>query len=155
MAGMQGLGRVFNVVPISTAGGAISMRDCSAISFVTTGSSAVATLTIATSFGGTYRAGSFFSPAWAPITTVYCNTSTTGTVAWTKGTITAASTFTHGSTTGLTASTTASIFTLFGSQMPAGYDYVKCTVTGSGIGAAITHDLTVQRAPANLAILSA
>ena len=70
-------------------------------------------------------------------------------------TITAAATFTHGSTTGLTASTTASVFTLFGSQMPAGYNYVKCTVTGSGIGAAILHDLTVQRGPANLQTISA
>lgn len=154
MAGMQGLGKVFNVVPVCTAGGAISMRDCSAISFVITGSTAVPTLTIATSFGGTYRAASFFTPAWAPIATVYWSTLTTGTTAWNKLAITAAATFTLGTTTGLTTATSA-VFTVFGSQMPAGYSYIKCTVTGSGIGAAILHDLTVQRAPANLAIVGA
>ena len=154
MAGMEGLGRLFNVVPVCTAGGAMSMRDCSAISFVITGSTAVPTLTIATSFGGTYRAYSFFTPNWVPITRVYWTTSTTGTVAWSKATITAASTYTHGTTTGLTTAT-ASVFTIFGSEMPAGYDYLKCTVTGSGIGAAILHDLTVQRAPASLAIVGA
>ena len=155
MAGMQGLGKVFDIMPISTSGNAINMDNCSAVSFVTTGSTAVATLTVATSFGGTYRAGSYFTAAWAPIVIVYCNLQTNGTAGWNKATITAAATFTHGSTTGLTASTTASVFTLFGSQMPAGYNYVKCTVTGSGIGAAILHDLTVQRGPANLQTISA
>lgn len=149
MAGMEGLGRVFNVVPVCTAGGAINMTGCSAISFVITGSTAVPTLTIATSFGGSYT-----STGFAPITRVYWTTSTTGTVAWSKATITAANTYTHGTTTGLTTAT-ASVFTVLTSQMLAGYDYIKCTVTGSGIGAAILHDLDVQRAPANLAILSA
>ena len=154
MAGMEPLGKIFNVVPVCTAGGAISLSSCSAISFVITGSTAVPTLTIATSFGGTYRAYSYFSPNWVPITRVYWTTSTTGTVGWSKATITAAATFTLGTTTGLTTAT-AAVFTVFGSQMLAGYDYIKCTVTGSGIGAAILHDLTVQRAPANLAILGA
>ena len=154
MAGMEGLGRVFNIVPISTGGPAINVAGASAVSFITTGSTAVATLTVATSFGGTYRAASFFSPAWAPITRVYWSTATDGTVAWAKATITAAATFTHGTTTGLTTAI-GSVFTIFTSQMPSGYDYIKCTVTGSGIGAAVLHDLTVQRAPANLALISA
>lgn len=154
MAGMDGLGRVFNIVPISTAGPAINLSGASAVSFVTTGATAVATLTIATSFGGTYRAGSFFSPAWAPISRVYWSTATDGTVAWSKATITAAATFTHGTTTGLTTAV-GSVFTIFGSELPDGYSYIKCTVTGSGIGAAILHDLNVQRTPANLALLSA
>ena len=149
MAGMEPLGRVLNVVPVCTAGGAINMSGCSAITFVITGSTAVPTLTIATSFGGSYT-----STGFNPITRVYWTTSTTGTVAWSKATITAAATYTHGTTTGLTTAT-ASVFTVFGSQMLAGYDYIKCTVTGSGIGAAFLHDLTVQRAPANLGILSA
>jgi hypothetical protein len=149
MAGMEGLGRVFNVVPVCTAGGAINISGCSAVTFVVTGATAVATLTIATSFGGSYISTNF-----NPITRVYWSTSTTGTVAWSKATITASNTFTLGTTTGLTTAT-AAVFTVFGSQMLAGYDYIKCTVTGSGIGAAILHDLTVQRAPANLPILSA
>lgn len=149
MAGMEGLGRLFNVVPVCTAGGAINISGCSAVSFVITGSTAVPTLLIAPSF-----AGSYISTGFAPITRVYWTTSTTGTVAWSKATITAAATYTHGTTTGLTTAT-ASVFTVFTSQMLAGYDYIKCTVTGSGIGAAILHDLTVQRAPASLAVLGA
>ena len=152
MAGMEGLGRLFNVVGAAN-GVALNMSQCSAITFVFTNDD-TATLTTAVSFAGTYRAYSFFTPNWVPITTVYWSTSTTGTVPWAKATITAASTFTHGTTTGLTTAT-ASVFTLFDSQMPAGYNYVKCTVTGSGIGAAILHDLTVQRAPANLVAVSA
>ena len=149
MAGMEGLGRLFNVVPVCTAGGAINISGCSAVTFVITGATAVPALTIATSYGGSYTATGF-----NPITRVYWTTSTTGTVGWSKATITAAATFTLGTTTGLTTAT-AAVFTVFGSQMLAGYDYIKCTVTGSGIGAAILHDLTVQRAPANLAILGA
>ena len=149
MAGMEGLGRLFNVVPIVTAGPAINLSGASAVTFVITGSTAVPTLTVSTSFGGSY-----ISTGFAPITRVYWSTSTTGTVAWAKATITAANTFTLGTTTGLTTAT-AAIFTVFGSQMLAGYNYIKCTVTGSGIGAAILTDLTVGRAPANLAILSA
>jgi hypothetical protein len=154
MAGMEGLGRVFNVVPIITSGPAISLNGCSAVSFVITGSTAVPTLTFATSFGGTYRASNFFTPALVPITRVYWSTATDGTVAWSKATITAAATYTHGTTTGLTTAT-ASVFTVFGSELPDPYTYIKCTVTGSGVGAAILHDLTVARAPASLAALSA
>jgi hypothetical protein len=149
MAGQEGLGRLFNVVPVCTSGGAINMQGCSAVTFVVTGATAVATLLISNSFAGSYNATGF-----NPITRVYWTTSTTGTVAWSKATITAAATFTLGTTAGLTTAT-AAVFTVFGSQLTAGYDYIKCTVTGSGIGAAILHDLTVQRGPANLAVLSA
>ena len=149
MAGMEGLGRLFNVVPVCTAGGAINISQCSAVTFVVTGSTAVATLTISSSYAGSYNSTNF-----TPITRVYWSTLTLGTTAWNKATITAAAAFTLGTTTGLTTAT-AAVFTVFGSQMTAGYDYIKCTVTGSGIGMAILHDLTVQRAPANLAILGA
>ncbi len=153
MAGQEGLGRVFNVVPIASGVG-ISLDECSAISFVLTGATGVATLTIAQTFAGTYRAGSFFTPAWAPITRVYGSTATDGTAAWTKATITAAATFTNGTTAGLTTSIN-SVFTVYGSQLPDGYGYIKCTATGSGLCTAILHDLTVQRAPANLAKVGA
>jgi hypothetical protein len=154
MPGSDGLGRVFDVVPIVTSGPAISLKNCNAVSFVITGATAVPTLSIATSFGGTYRAGSFFTPAWVPITRVYWSTATDGTVTWAKATITAAATYTHGTTTGLTTAV-GSVFTVFTSQLPNGYNYIKCTVTGSGIGAAVVHDLAVQRTPANLVKLSA
>src|SRR6266567_2454388 len=147
MAGMQGLGRVFDVVPIASGAG-LSLKNASAVTFVLTGATGVATLSIATSFGGTYRAGSFFTPAWAPITTVYWSTATDGSVAWAKAT------FTNGTTAGLTTSTN-SVFTVFGSQLPDLYDYVKCTATGSGLCTAILHDLTVQRTPAHMVKLGA
>ncbi len=154
MSGMDGLGRLFNLVPITTAGPAIKLSGTTGVTFVTTGAAAVPTLTIATSFAGTYRAFNFFTPNWVPIIRVYWSTATDGTAAWNKVTITAASTFTHGTTTGLTTAV-ASVFTVFGAQLPDPYNYIKCTVTGSGLGMAIVHDLTVQRAPANLALLSA
>jgi hypothetical protein len=149
MAGQEGLGRLFNVVPVCTAGGAINMQGCSAVTFVITGATAVPTLTISNAYAGSYNATGF-----NPITRVYWTTATTGTAAWSKATITAAATFTLGTTAGLTTAT-AAVFTVFGSQLTAGYEYIKCTVTGSGIGAAILHDLTVQRTPANLAVLGA
>ncbi len=153
MAGMQGLGRVFDVVPIASGAG-LSLKNASAVTFVLTGATGVATLSIATSFAGTYRAANFFTPAWAPISTVYWNTATDGSAAWAKATITAAATFTNGTTTGLTTSIN-SVFTVFGSQLPDLYDYIKCTATGSGLCTAILHDLTVQRTPANLVKLGA
>lgn len=154
MAGMEGLGRDFNIVPVCTAGPAINLSGCSAVTFVVTGATAVPTLTIATTFTGTYQAASFFSPAWAPIKNVYWTALTTGVNAWAKQVITAAATFTLGTTTGLTTAT-AAVFTVYGSQLPDPYKYIKCTVTGSGIGMAILHDLTVKRAPANLPAVSA
>jgi len=154
MAGMDGLGRLFNVVPVITAGPGIKLKDCSAVTFVITGATAVPTLTYATSFAGTYQVASFFTPALSPITRVYWSTSTTGTVAWARANITAASTFTLGTTAGLTTAT-AACFTVYGSQLPDPYNFIKCTVTGSGIGMAILHDLTVQRKPENLAVVSA
>ena len=149
MAGMQGLGRVFNIVPVAN-GVALNMSQCSAITFVGTNDDTY-TLTVATTFAGSYQAYSFFTPNWVPITTGYTNADNgAGTGKWVKTTQTAASTF-------VTATDIAGAFTLFGSQMPAGYDYVKCTLThNDGIGVvAILHDLTVQRGPANLAAVSA
>src|SRR6266496_2272967 len=139
MAGMDGLGRLFNVVPIA-AGAGLKLKDCSAVTFVCTGADTFS-LTIATSFAGTYRAGSFFTPAWAPITRLYKSTSTGGTAAWTRTNITAAD------NTG--AQTNVTAFTLYGSQLPDPYNYVKCSVGASGLVAAIFHDLTVQRKPEN------
>lgn len=153
MAGQEGLGRVFNVVPIASGAG-LRLDGASAVTYCLTGSTGVATLTFATTFAGTYRAASFFTPALAPIKVVYWSTATDGTAAWSKADITDAATFTNGTTTGLTTSIN-SVFTIYGSQLPDTYKYVKCTATGSGLVSAIFHDLTVQRAPANLAILSA
>jgi hypothetical protein len=146
---MQGLGKGFNVVAKAN-GVALNMSGCSAITFVGTNDDTY-TLTIAKTFAGTYRAYNFFTPNWVPITTGYTNSDNgVGTGQWVKTTQTAASTF-------VTATDIAGAFTLYGSQMPDGYVYVKCTLsTNDGIGCvAILHDLTVQRGPANLPAVSA
>jgi hypothetical protein len=148
----DGLGRVFNTV--TNSGQAIALAAGQALSYFVNGSTAVLTLTIATSFGGTYRASNFFTPNWTPITRVYWSLQPDGTAVWNKATITAAATYTHGTTAGLTTAV-ASVWTLFGPQVPDTYLYVKGALTGSGTGHIIVHDLGVQRTPANLVKLSA
>jgi hypothetical protein len=148
----DGLGRVFNVC--TNTGQGITLAAGQAVSFYTDVSTATITLTIATSFGGTYRASNFFTPNWTPITRVYFSTAHDGTAVWAKATITAAATFTHGTTTGLTTAV-QSVFTLFGTQIPDTYTYVKGALTNSGTGFIIVHDLAVARTPANLLKLSA
>lgn len=44
---------------------------------------------------------------------------------------------------------------ILASQCPDGYPYVKCAIAGSGIVFAVLHDLAVQRAPQNLASVTA
>lgn len=142
---MEALGREFNVAPIAS-GVAISLKDCDGVTFVCTGSDTFS-LTIATSFAGTYRAGSFFTPAWAPISSFYNSTATDGTAVWTRVTQTAADN--TGAITGMVA-----VF-LSADALPDGYTYVKCTKGAAGLVTAITSDLAVQRKPANLAKMSA
>lgn len=142
---MEALGREFNVAPIAS-GAAISLKDCDGVTFVCTGGDTFS-LTIATSFGGTYRAGSFFTPAWAPITSLYNSSATNGTAVWTRATQAAADN--TGAVTG------TNVLFLSADALPDGYTYVKCTATGSGLVTAITADLAVQRKPANLVKMSA
>jgi len=145
----DGLGRIFNIVPRANAVG-IYVGDCAAISYVMTNDD-TATLSIAKTFAGTYRAGNFFTPAWAPIVRGYTNADNgVGTGAWTRVTQAGAATF-------ITATDIEGLFTLFTTQLPDGYPYVKCTLTtNDGVGLiAIKHDLAVQRTPANLQIMSA
>lgn len=44
---------------------------------------------------------------------------------------------------------------ILASMCPDGKPYVKCTANGSGVTVAILHDLAVQRAPQNLASVTA
>lgn len=141
MAGQEGLGRVFNVVPIA-AGQGILLRDCSAVTFVCTGNDTF-TLTLATTFAGSYSQPSGFNP----ITRKYTNTATNGTAAWVKATQAASNAVT------IASGTVA--FSLLVSQIPDTYNYVKNTASSAGLVMAVLHDLTVQRTPANLAILGA
>jgi hypothetical protein len=139
MAGMDGLGRLFNSVPIA-AGVGLAMRDCSAYTFVCTGNDTF-TITVASTFAGSYATpGSI-------ITRVYTNTATNGTAAWVKASQAAANT--------VVIASGSVAFTVFGSQLPDPKCYVKVSASSAGLVQALAHDLTVQRGPANLAKLSA
>ena len=138
MAGMDGLGRLFNGIPIA-AGAGFSMQGQSAVTFMCTGNDTF-TLTKASSFAGAYT-------NLAVIVRYYTNTSTNGTAGWVKVTQAAAAT--------VTIASGAVMFAVLTSQLSDPSNYLKVTVGASGLVAAIPHDLTVQRAPANLAILGA
>jgi hypothetical protein len=152
MSGMEGLGRVFNVISLADTVG-FSMSECSAVSLVFTASGASSALfAAAKTFAGSYDA---FLPAsgFGQPTRWYQSAGDTGTTAWTKQT----AVWTNGATASLAlAGTTAymSVVSVFGSQMADGYKYLKVTCTNATV-VAITHDLTVQRTPANLAKLGA
>lgn len=147
MSGMEGLGRLFNV--ISTADTkAFDMSQCSAVSLLVTasGASSIA-LTAAKTFSGSYdnftTAAGFGQPGhW------YQSTADDGTAGWTKQT----SSWSSNSLTLAGTSGYMSLVDIFGSQMADGYQYLKVTCT-NGTLVVITHDLTVQRSPVNLKIL--
>ncbi len=136
---IEGLGRVFNTVPIA-AGVALSMRDCSAISFVCTGND---TFTITTS--ATF-AGSYATPGNI-ITRKYTNTATDGTAVWAKATQSASN--------AVTISSGTVVFDVLGTMLPDGIVYVKVTASSAGLVHAVLHDLEYQRTPANLPKVSA
>ena len=146
MAGMVGLGRQYNIVPIAS-GVAISLVGCSAVGFYGTNDNTY-TLTLATSFAGSYS-----QPTnWNPVTYYWTESSNgAGTATWTKVTQSASNAV-------VIATDIGCYFELLTSQVPSGgYNYVKCTASSPGDGTllAICHDLSVQRTPANLPKVSA
>ena len=147
MAGMLGLGRQFNIVGTASGVG-INMRDYSSIGIYGTNDGTY-TLTLSTSFAGSYTQPS----GWNPITVKYTNSDNgAGTGAWTKVTQSASNAV-------VTATDIAVYFELYTSQVPDTYDYVTVTKTSANDGnpscLVILHDLSVQRAPAALGIVSA
>ncbi|TVZ96516.1 hypothetical protein [Streptomyces sp. BK340] len=139
MAGMYGLGRVINVIPIA-AGNAFKLRGASAVTFVCTGNDTF-TVTASSSFGGSYS-----SPGNIITRKATC-TATNGTAAWVESTQAASNAVTIASGT--------VVFSVLTSQLADPNDYVKVSVGGSGLVTAILHDLIVQRKPSNLEILGA
>lgn len=139
MAGMEGLGRLGNLVPIA-AGAGLSMKGASAVTFLCTGNDTF-TVTVASTFAGSYATPGNI------LTRYYTCTQTNGTAAWVKATQAAAN--------AIAISSGALAFDVFGSQLPDPKCYIKVSAGGSGLVAAWFHDLTVQRGPANLAILGA
>jgi hypothetical protein len=139
MAGMEGLGRVFDVVPIA-AGQILKMRNASSVTFVCTGADTF-TVTV-----GTSHAAAATDPGNI-INHYYQRADTNGTNAWTKQTQAADNAV-------IQASADTTVFTVFTSQFSDPNKYIKCTPSASGLVMAIFHDLVVQRAPANLEILN-
>lgn len=144
MAGMEALGRVCDVIPIA-AGKPFKVRGASAVLFVVTGAAAQPTINERSSFAGA-------DTALAVIKTVYWSTATDGTAAWSKLIVANLSTYTHGTTTGLTTAT-MSAFHIFTSMLSDPFNYLNCVSTaGPALVTAILYDLVHQRGPANLEI---
>lgn len=145
MAGMDGLGRVFNVVP-AAEGLYINMRDCSAVSFVcTSANSDTFAFGEAQSSGGT-NAQLFADGAKGTYPTRYYEASDTdGSVAWVKHSL-------ADDTTGAITTGHCIVVTVLSSLLDDTYDYVYVTPSSTGTAIAILHDLTVQRTPANLSL---
>src|SRR5579872_4953623 len=152
---MEALGRLFNVVPIA-AGVAVNFQVSSGITFVCTGNDTF-TLTVSTSFGGSYVAPPTTAIGGGLIRNYYTNTSTGGTAAWVKTKLASGS-----YVNAVTIASGTVVFAVygvdlapFGSGVTTAYQYIKCSVGASGLVAAIPHDLVHQRTPENMTILSA
>jgi hypothetical protein len=142
-----GLGRVFDVVTVASGKG-FSVKNCNAVSILvdSPSSTAVVTLTVAKVFGGPYAANGA-----TPFTYYYSQTASDGTSAWTRNTQAASNVVT------VAGSLVVVCIPLYMTQLPDQFDYLKVTTTvdGAALTTCILHDLAVQRAPANLAILGA
>lgn len=136
---MEGVGRLFNPIPIAASAG-FSLKQASGVTVLCTGNDTF-TVTVASSFAGSYATPGNI------ITKIYTNTATNGTAAWVKAT--------QAASNAVTIASGAVFFTIFGVQLADPKCYIKVTPSGSGLVMAILHDLTYQRSPANLAILGA
>jgi hypothetical protein len=137
--GMDGLGRVFNVLPVADDV-YVSLRDASAVSFICVNASGdTYTLTEAKDAAGTS------AQALATMGDFYIS-ATVGAV-WSKVTHAVASTIVP------TSSQDVAVITVRAEELSDTYDYVKLASTGAGTVVALLHDLTVQRKPENLPAL--
>lgn len=137
MSGMEGLGRVFNVIP-AASGVHIPMKDAAAVSFVTYEDDGSTILTLKESIDGASEQN------LAVITRFHKAPGVGGT--WTLVTQSAGATFDLADDT----TNDAAVVTVRAAQLSDGYNCLEATVDG-GICVAIVHDLLVQRDPANLA----
>jgi hypothetical protein len=151
MAGMRALGRVFNPVFGNTSATEVSLRGCSGVGVLAVASSTATTslaVVAATSYGGsttTWTTGNGFGqPA------VWYQQTAAGTAAWTKQTASwASNVLTIGATSGY-----VSYVDFLVSELADTFDYIKITPTNAAI-VLLPYDLTVQRTPPNLAVISA
>ena len=150
MAGMEGLGRVFDIVWTPQAN-AISLRSCSAVTLVakTSGAASIA-LESSQTFTGSLVAWTTAN-GFGQTAHWYENQQNNGTAGWAKKTSSwSTATLTLSGTTGY-----VSAVTIFSDQLAAGYEYLYLQTSTNCTVIAILHDLTVQRGPANLATIGA
>lgn len=133
---MEGLGRVFNVVP-AASGVHIPLKSARAVSFVTYEDDGSTIITIKESVDGASEQN------LAVIDLIHKGPGVGGT--WTKVTQTAAATY------DLSDDTTndATVITVHAESLSDGFNCVEATVDG-GICIAVIHDLVHERTPANL-----
>lgn len=150
MAGMQGLGRVFDVVH-DASGNMVSLKNASAVSFIvkSSGASSLA-IVAAKTFGGSTQnwttANGYGQTAY-----FWQEAAVNGTAQWTKQTATwTTNSVALAATTGYT-----SVITVYTSQLADTYCYIQATGTNTTTCIALLHDLEVQRTPSNLAALGA
>ena len=150
MAGMQGLGRVFDVVH-DASGNMFTLKNASAVSFIVKGSGAASLAVVAAKVYGGSTTNWTTANGFGQTAFYYRNTTVNGTAGWTKQTATwTTNSVALAGTTGYT-----SVITIYTSQFADTYDYIQVTGTNTTTCVALLHDLTVQRTPANLALLGA
>jgi hypothetical protein len=153
----EGLGRLFNVVPIA-AGVALNFAIAPAITFVCTGNDTF-TLTVATSFGASYVTPPTTAIGGGLIRNYYTNTSTNGTAAWAKTTLSISAATCVNAVTISSGTVAFAVYSVdlpaFGASDTTNYEYIKCSVGSGGLVTAILHDPYHQRTPANLTLPSA
>lgn len=134
---MDALGRLLNVAPTANAVW-ISMKDCSAVTFLCTGADTY-TLAQATSAAGAS------SVNLAVITRYQTSTSPAGAAGWVEVTQAAAAAITIGA--GIAT------FSVSSNSLGDGFTYLRVTRSAAGLVTAITHDLRMQRRANNLRAL--
>lgn len=136
---MEGLGRVFNVLPVADDV-YVSLKDATAVSFVCVNTGGDTwTISEAQDAAGTGAA------VLSTVTHLY--TSATVGSAWVEVTQAVGSAWTTA------GSSDVSVVTISAAELSDGFDWVKCASTSTGTVMAILHDLVVQRNPAKLAAL--
>lgn len=139
MAGQEGLGFLFDAIPIAS-GQAMKFRGASAIAFMCTGADTF-TITVSGTYGGSYASPGTIITHW------YQRADTNGTHAWTRQTQ-AASNAVVQANAGYTT-----FIEVLTSMIQDPNAYIKCTASASGLVTAIPHHLVAARKPANLEVL--
>lgn len=138
---MEALGREFNIVP--TAKGVwINLKDADSVTFIGVKAGGdTYTVQSARDVAGTGAANLVTTQHW------YENSTDTGGTPWTRPADQA---------TGAVVTSTANVVAIEinGDSLPALHRCVKVTSASTALVYAITHDLTVQRKPANLAAVA-